>query len=148
MQDCEAKALAARPGESRRSCAANAPEARPRSRLGVEPLRKTALAAARKRLPYRAAGERRTWAIAAAAHDGLVEPCISDLREHRIGGLRSAHEFTERRVGPAMNTCRCAAGRLESVSQRSAQQLDEEIPAAAVDALGAAGMTLNVPVLE
>ena len=58
---------------------------------------------------------------AAAAYYELVQQRIRELREHRIAGLQTFHEFTERRLAPAMNTCRAAAGRLESLSQRVAR---------------------------
>jgi uncharacterized membrane-anchored protein len=58
---------------------------------------------------------------AAAAYYELVLQRIRELREHRIAGLQTFHEFTERRLAPAMNTCRAAAGRLESLSQRVAR---------------------------
>jgi uncharacterized membrane-anchored protein len=55
---------------------------------------------------------------AAAAYYELVLQRIRELREHRIAGLQTFHEFTERRLAPAMNTCRATAERLESLSQR------------------------------
>ena len=58
---------------------------------------------------------------AAAAYYELVQQRIRELREHRIAGLQTFHEFTERRLAPAMNTCRAAAGRLESLSERVAR---------------------------
>lgn len=58
---------------------------------------------------------------AAAAYYELVQQRIRELREHRIVGLQTFHEFTERRLAPAMNTCRTAAGRLESLSERVAR---------------------------
>ena len=61
---------------------------------------------------------------AAAAYYQLVQQRIRELREHRIAGLQTFHEFTERRLAPAMNTCRTAAGRLESLSERVARAND------------------------
>jgi len=58
---------------------------------------------------------------AAAAYYELVQQRIRELREHRIAGLQTFHEFTERRLAPALNTCRAAAGRLESLSERVAR---------------------------
>jgi uncharacterized membrane-anchored protein len=55
---------------------------------------------------------------AAAAYYELVQQRIRELREHRIGGLQTFHDFTERRLAPAMNTCRAAASRLQSLSER------------------------------
>ena len=46
---------------------------------------------------------------------------IDELREQRIQGLQTFREFTERRLAPAMNTCRAAAARQESLSQRVAR---------------------------
>jgi uncharacterized membrane-anchored protein len=58
---------------------------------------------------------------AAAAYYELVQRRIIELRETRIPGLQTFGEFTERRLAPAMNTCRSIAGRQESLSQRVAR---------------------------
>ena len=58
---------------------------------------------------------------AAAAYYELVQRRIDELRELRIQGLQTFREFTERRLAPAMNTCRAAAARQESLSQRVAR---------------------------
>jgi uncharacterized membrane-anchored protein len=58
---------------------------------------------------------------AAAAYYELVRRRIAELREQRIPGLQTFGEFTERRLAPAMNTCRAVAGRQESLSQRVAR---------------------------
>jgi uncharacterized membrane-anchored protein len=58
---------------------------------------------------------------ASAAYDELVQRRIAELREVRIEGLQTMQEFTERRVAPAMNTCRAAEARLEALSARVAQ---------------------------
>ncbi|HUY83052.1 MAG TPA: DUF3422 domain-containing protein [Steroidobacteraceae bacterium] len=55
---------------------------------------------------------------AAAAYYGLVQRRIAELRERRIPGLQTFGEFTERRLAPAMNTCRNAASRQEALSRR------------------------------
>lgn len=55
---------------------------------------------------------------AAAAYYDLVQTRIGELREGRIEGLQTFREFTERRLAPAMNTCRAVAARQESLSQR------------------------------
>jgi uncharacterized membrane-anchored protein len=55
---------------------------------------------------------------AAAAYYELVQRRIAELREERIQGLQTFHEFMERRLAPAMNTCRAAAARQESLSER------------------------------
>ena len=58
---------------------------------------------------------------AAAAYHELVQRRIAELRESRIRGLQTFHDFTERRLAPAMNTCRAAASRQESLSQHIAR---------------------------
>jgi uncharacterized membrane-anchored protein len=58
---------------------------------------------------------------AATAYYELVQRRIVELREVRIQGLQTFHEFTERRLAPAMNTCRAVAERQESLSQRVAR---------------------------
>jgi uncharacterized membrane-anchored protein len=58
---------------------------------------------------------------AATAYYELVQRRIAELREVRIPGLQTFGEFTERRLAPAMNTCRAVAGRQESLSQRIAR---------------------------
>ena len=58
---------------------------------------------------------------AAAAYYELVQRRIVELREERIQGLQTFQEFTERRLAPAMNTCRAVALRQESLSQRGAR---------------------------
>ncbi len=58
---------------------------------------------------------------AAAAYYELVRRRITELREHRIEGLQTFQEFTERRLAPAMNTCLAVAGRQQSLSQRVAR---------------------------
>jgi uncharacterized membrane-anchored protein len=58
---------------------------------------------------------------AAAAYYELVQRRIDELREERIQGLQTFREFTERRLAPAMNTCRSVSARLESLSQRVAR---------------------------
>ena len=58
---------------------------------------------------------------AAAAYYEIVQRRIDELREERIRGLQTFREFTERRLAPAMNTCRSVSARLESLSQRVAR---------------------------
>jgi uncharacterized membrane-anchored protein len=55
---------------------------------------------------------------AADAYYELVQRRIDELREQRIQGLQTFREFTERRLAPAMNTCRSIAARQESLSLR------------------------------
>jgi uncharacterized membrane-anchored protein len=58
---------------------------------------------------------------AAMAYYELVQRRIDELRELRIQGLQNFREFTERRLAPAMNTCRTAMQRQESLSARVAR---------------------------
>ena len=55
---------------------------------------------------------------AASAYYELVQARVEELRETRIQGLQTFQEFTERRMAPAMNTCRSVAARQEALSQR------------------------------
>ncbi len=61
---------------------------------------------------------------ASAAYEDLVMQRIADLRERRIEGLQTFHEFTSRRLAPAMATCRTTAANLKDLSQRVAQVTD------------------------
>jgi uncharacterized membrane-anchored protein len=58
---------------------------------------------------------------AATAYHELVQRRIQELREVRIQGLQTFQEFTDRRLAPAMNTCRSVSARIESLSQRVAR---------------------------
>lgn len=58
---------------------------------------------------------------AAAAYHELVLRRIDELREDRILGLQGFREFTERRLAPAMNTCRAVVLRQASLSARVAR---------------------------
>ena len=58
---------------------------------------------------------------AAAAYEGIVRSRIMELRERRLVGLQTLQEFTERRLAPAMNTCRTVASRQEELSRRVAR---------------------------
>jgi uncharacterized membrane-anchored protein len=55
---------------------------------------------------------------AANAYWSLVDRRIAELREERLPGLQTFREFTERRLAPAIDTCRAVAARQESLSQR------------------------------
>ena len=57
---------------------------------------------------------------ASAAYYALVQRRIAELREQQAG-LQTIHDFLERRLTPAMNTCQAAAARQESLSQRVAR---------------------------
>jgi uncharacterized membrane-anchored protein len=59
---------------------------------------------------------------AANAYYELVQRRLRELRETRLrGGLPTLQEFIDRRLAPAMTTCRSVAARLESLSQRVAR---------------------------
>lgn len=58
---------------------------------------------------------------AADAYDEIVQRRIAELREERIPGLQTLQEFTERRMAPAMATCRSVASRQEELSRRVAR---------------------------
>jgi uncharacterized membrane-anchored protein len=58
---------------------------------------------------------------ASAAYHDLVQRRIDELREERIEGLQTLREFTDRRLAPAMATCRTVAGNLDALSQRIAR---------------------------
>ena len=58
---------------------------------------------------------------AAAAYETLVYRRIPELQEERLPGLQTFQEFTERRLAPAMDTCRSVAARQELLSQRLAR---------------------------
>jgi uncharacterized membrane-anchored protein len=58
---------------------------------------------------------------AADAYYELVQRRIGELREVRIEGVQTLQEFTERRLAPAMNTCRAVAARQEALSRRVAR---------------------------
>lgn len=60
---------------------------------------------------------------AAVAYYDLVQRRIDELRETRVSGLQTFREFTERRLAPAMNTCRAVAARQEALSKRVAQTM-------------------------
>lgn len=61
---------------------------------------------------------------AAAAYHALVEARLLELREDRIEGLPTFSEFLDRRLTPAMATCRHAAQRQEALSQRLARSAE------------------------
>lgn len=58
---------------------------------------------------------------AAAAYYELVLRRIAEMREQRLPGLQTFLEFTERRLAPAMATCRTVVTRQESLSARVAR---------------------------
>lgn len=58
---------------------------------------------------------------AAAAYYELVQRRIAELREDRLQGLQTFRDFIERRLAPAMNTCRSVGARQELLSRRVAR---------------------------
>lgn len=58
---------------------------------------------------------------AANAYYDVVQQRIAELREIRIEGVQTLQEFTERRLAPAMNTCRAVAARQDALSRRVAR---------------------------
>lgn len=58
---------------------------------------------------------------ASRAYHGLVTQRIEELRESRISGLPTFHEFMQRRLLPAMNTCEAISRRQEELSARVAR---------------------------
>ena len=58
---------------------------------------------------------------AAASYYELVERRIAELREGRLEGLPTFAEFFDRRLAPAMRTCRVAVERQETLSARIAR---------------------------
>ena len=61
---------------------------------------------------------------AAASYYDLVERRIAELREQRIEGLQTFGEFMERRLAPAMRTCRAVVERQETLSARISRATD------------------------
>lgn len=55
---------------------------------------------------------------AADAYYDLVRRRIDELREVRVQGLQTFREFNDRRLSPAMSTCRAAAAGQDSLSRR------------------------------
>ena len=53
------------------------------------------------------------------AYAALVEQRIAVLREERLGGRQTFHEFMTRRFDPAMRTCRSVQGRMQALAERA-----------------------------
>lgn len=58
---------------------------------------------------------------AADAYCKLVQRRIAELREVRVEGVQTLQEFMERRLMPAMDTCRAVAARQDALSRRVAR---------------------------
>jgi uncharacterized membrane-anchored protein len=58
---------------------------------------------------------------AAAAYYDLVQRRIAELREERLQGLQTFREFMERRLVPAMSTCKTVSEGIEALSERVAR---------------------------
>lgn len=58
---------------------------------------------------------------ASCAYSNLVQQRINELREIRVPGYPTLHEFMQRRFLPAMNTCAAMAQRQEDLSGRVAR---------------------------
>ena len=58
---------------------------------------------------------------AAAAYYDLVQRRIGELREERLQGLQTFREFMERRLAPAMSTCKTVSDGIEALSERVAR---------------------------
>ena len=55
---------------------------------------------------------------ASAAYFSLIEQRLADIAETRIEGMQSLHDFMQRRLLPAMHTCRSADRRQAALSER------------------------------
>ncbi|HMN22387.1 MAG TPA: DUF3422 domain-containing protein [Ottowia sp.] len=58
---------------------------------------------------------------ASAAYDELVRQRLTDIAEMRLDGMQSLRDFLERRLAPAMATCRAADRRQAALSARIAR---------------------------
>ena len=58
---------------------------------------------------------------ASAAYDELLNRRLADIAERRIEGMQSLRDFMERRLTPAMSTCRSADRRQAALSARIAR---------------------------
>jgi len=58
---------------------------------------------------------------AARAYYDIIHQRLEDMREERIQGVQTLHEFMQRRLAPAMQTCRSVEGRLQSLARRLAR---------------------------
>lgn len=67
------------------------------------------------------ASETRSRFSAAEAYYQLVQRRIKELREQRVQGVQTFEEFSERRLAPAMNTCRSIGERQDALSLRASR---------------------------
>ena len=58
---------------------------------------------------------------ASAAYDALLNRRLADIAESRIDGMQSVRDFMERRLTPAMSTCRSSDRRQAALSARIAR---------------------------
>ncbi|HET9579480.1 MAG TPA: DUF3422 domain-containing protein [Usitatibacter sp.] len=61
---------------------------------------------------------------AARAYDAIVRQRLDELRESRIPGLSTVSEFMQRRMAPAMATCRSTARRIDDLAVRVSRASD------------------------
>jgi uncharacterized membrane-anchored protein len=61
---------------------------------------------------------------ATEAYAQLTEDRLASLRESRVDGFSTMHEFIERRLHPAMRTCQAASRRLDDISTRISRVSD------------------------
>jgi len=58
---------------------------------------------------------------AAAAYYDIIQQRLGELRENRIQGVQMLHEFMQRRLAPAMQTCRSVDNRIQALATRVAR---------------------------
>lgn len=58
---------------------------------------------------------------AAAAYYDIIRQRLAELREERIQGVQMLHEFMQRRLAPAMHTCRSVDQRVQALATRVAR---------------------------
>ena len=58
---------------------------------------------------------------AAAAYYDIILQRLDELRESRIQGVQMLHEFMQRRLAPAMQTCRSVDSRIQALTTRVAR---------------------------
>lgn len=58
---------------------------------------------------------------AADAYYDIIQQRLAELREERIQGVQMLHEFMQRRLAPAMHTCRSVDQRIQALATRVAR---------------------------